>query len=148
MEFNIVLFGELKARKNKKNFTDKQKGQLESYLEDFIYSESQSIRKEITGFLASEYIIQFFKLSKNDDDSLLFMESTVFDLKDKGGYYLIGLLQTEPINLGFIHFEVKYNNKSLRFEKFIGSGLSSVNKNLFFFSRKINFLNRLFMFRN
>jgi hypothetical protein len=123
--YYIVVVGELKGRRKegKDNFTDEEKGKMESFLEDLIHDYQQH-RVQVTGFLSDGYLIQFFLL-ENHNNNLKLWETPVYLLNGEGGEYLIGLLSTVPSQLG-MQSPLQVNNQEVFLNKVLGLGGSSV----------------------
>ena len=113
--FYLAVVGEIKSvRITLDEFTDEEKGQMDSFLVDLLQYQPQ--RTEATGFLTDANIIQFFKIEKTGPLSYYLHESKTYNLADEGGPLLLGLLQTNPTKLGLDPF-ILFNNKEIVCQK-------------------------------
>jgi len=144
--FYVALVGELKGRRppsNKADFSDDEKGQLLSFLEDLL--KLQTHRKEVTGFLSDGCFIQFFRLMIIVDD-LVLEEGPVESLASmhlphffffllankltilllvKGGLWLAGALYSDLSKLGLMS-SITMNSKKVTITGLLGVGQSAI----------------------
>jgi hypothetical protein len=116
---NIALLGELKARRAKGSdkFSDTEKGQLASFLEEVLLNYQQW-RHDITGFLTDGYLVQFFQFLRGG----ILHEGPVLYLHKDGGRWLTGLLQQMAYN----GLAIKIDKKPVEVGEYLGHGGSAV----------------------
>lgn len=116
------MIGEFKGGRDSSSFLNEEKGQLLSYLQDFLLIHK--FRSLVYGFLADGTLIQFFCLIKRNND-WSFQEFPVMFLKGEGIENLVGLMCSELKILG-VPSPIKYQEQELKVDEMLGVGASSI----------------------
>jgi hypothetical protein len=111
--------GELKGgRGSSDEFTNEEKGQMDSFLVDLLQLQQQ--RSAATGFLTDGRIIQFFRVINSDHYQL--EETPVYFLHQIGGLLLLELL-CAPLNwLGLSETKLTSNGQTILVGDILGIG--------------------------
>jgi len=98
--FNCVALFEGKSpqRNDISTFSNKDIGELCQFLETLL--DNQPWRKQASGFITNFNSIQFYRISRNNPNNLIFEESSVFSFQNQGIDYLHQFLCASPETLG------------------------------------------------
>lgn len=107
----------MKSGRKKSEFTDAEKGQLLSYLQNIL--TFQTHRYLMYGFIANREIIQFFSFKRHGSDFIIEEYPPIY-LKNEGIQYLLYLMDISLSDLGIMD-SIAIGKQELIIEQVLGS---------------------------